>query len=402
MNARVQFITAAALVPALAMAAGAACRSRPRVPVVRVVRQPLVQSLVVSGRVRAPVRVSIGALSLAAVRQRLVEEGHHVTAGQELLRLDAAEATAAVRQARAAVGQVDARLAQLRTVNSTVVSADLAQARAGMDRADRELARLEALATSGLVTASQLDDARKSAAVARSQHDAARAQFDGAKPAGVEDRAAAAAVEQARAALAAAETRLAQLTIRAPASGVVIGRDVEAGDIVQPGQTLMQLAVDGPVELTIDPDEKNLAAIALGQAALASADAFPAQSFPATVNFIGPAVDAQRGTVEVRLSVPSPPAFLRPDMTVSVELKGVRREQVLVVPSEAVRDVTGRAPWVLAITDGVVERRSVRIGLRGDTLTEVLGGLAEGDLVVPASAGAPGLGTRVTPREAGK
>lgn len=402
MNLRVQFITAGVLAVAVLGASGSACRSRPRVAAVRVARQPLVQSLVVSGRVRAPVRVSVGALALAAVKRRLVEEGQHVAAGQPLLLLDDAEARAAVRQARAGVGQVEARLAQLRTVNVTVVSADLAQARAGRDRAERELQRLEALAQSGLVTTSQLDDARKAAAVARSQHDAASAQYDGSKPSGVEERAAAAAVEQARAALAGAETKLGQLTVRAPGSGVVIGRDIEAGDIVQPGQTLLHMAMDGPTELTIDPDEKNLSAIALGQAALASADAFPSQSFPATVNYIGPAVDAQRGTVEVRLTVPSPPPFLRPDMTVSVELQGVRRDGALVVRSDAVRDVTGRAPWVLLIKDGVVERRSVRVGLRGDTLTEVLGGLAEGDLVVPASAGAPEPGTRVTAREAGQ
>lgn len=407
MDLRLHFTTSAGgavlLGLALACLAGTtACRPGARLPVVRVARQPLAQSLVVSGRVMPPVRANIGAVLLGTVHRRRVEEGQRVRAGEELLQLDDAEASAAARQARAALHAAEARLAQLRTVTATVVSSALDQAQLTLAHADRELARLQALADSGLVTASQLDDARKAAAVARSQHDAAAAQYTGSRPAGVDDRAAAAAVEQARAALSVVETRLAQTTIRAPAPGLIIARSIEAGDIVQPGQTLLQLAVDGPTMLTIDPDEKNLGAIALGQAALASADAFPSQTFDAVVSFIGAAVDAQRGTVEVRLTVASPPVYLRPDMTVSVELQGVRRDKVLVVPSEAVRDVTGRAPWVLAVRDGRVERRSVRAGLRGDAYTEVIAGLEEGDLVVPASAGSPEPGALVRPDVRGR
>jgi HlyD family secretion protein len=198
------------------------------------------------------------------------------------------------------------------------------------------------------------------------------------------------------AAEAAAATRLGQTTIRAGGEGVIIGRSVEAGDIVQPGVSLLVLAVDGPTLLTIEPDERNLSAIWVGQAATASADAYPGQSFRAAVSFIGAAVDPQRGTVEVRLAVPEPPPTLRPDMTVSVELEAGRREQALSVPADCVRDVTGRAPWVLLLRDGIVERRPVRVGLRGDALVELLGGAREGDLVIPVTSGNPAPGTRLT------
>ena len=374
----------------------------PAVVVARVTRQPMTQSLVVSGRVMAPVRVNIGTMVTGTVKRRLVEEGHHAGAGEALLLLDDAEASAMVRQARASVAQLEARLAQLQTVNVTVVSASLSQAETTFARATRELRRVQSLSERGLVTASELDDATKAVEIAKSQQEAARAQYAGSRPSGVDERAACAAIEQARAAVAAAETKMAQTTIRAPAGGVVIGRHVEAGDIVQTGQTLLQLAVDGPTQLTIDPDEKNLSAIALGQAAVASADAFPSHTFPAGVSFIGAAVDPQRGTIEVRLTVPSPPAFLRPDMTVSVELVGVRRDAALVAPSDAIRDVTGRAPWVLLVREGRVERRGVRVGLRGDSQTEILSGLSEGDTVIPASAGSPEPGTTVRTKEAGR
>jgi HlyD family secretion protein len=82
---------------------------------------------------------------------------------------------------------------------------------------------------------------------------------------------------------------------------------------------------------------------------------------------------------------------------VSIELETERRDQALALPAECVRDSTGQSPWVLAVRDGRVERRAVRTGIRGDRFVEVVRGVREGDLVVPASAGSPAPGTRVTP-----
>jgi HlyD family secretion protein len=395
-------VAAGVALAGLAVVFGAAWAARPaRVGVARATRRPLAQTLVVSGRVMPPVRVAVGCMVTGIVARRLVEDGQRVRAGDPLLLLDAAEARAASAQARASVSQAEARLDQLRTVGLPVAAENLAQARLTFDRAERERQRIQTLVDDGIATAAQLDDARKAAEMARSQLQSATVQCAGSAISGVDDRAAVAALEQARAAEAAATTRLGQTTIRATGTGLIIGRAVEAGDIVQPGKTLLTLAVDGPTLLTIDPDERNLGAIWVGQPATASADAFPGQSFPAVVSFIGAAVDPARGTVEVRLSVPSPPPTLRPDMTVSVELEAGRRNEALTLPADCVRDVTGHAPWVLALIDGVVERRTVRIGLRGDAFVEIVTGVRENDLVIPASAGSPAPGTRLAP-EAGR
>jgi len=387
---------AGAIVVALAGVWGGVRAARPpRVAVARAARRPLTQTLVVSGRVLPPIRVNIGAMVTGTVARRLVEDGQRVRAGEALLLLDDAEARAAAAQARAAVSQARVKLEQLRSVGLPLAVEGLNQAQLTFDRAERELERVQKLADEGIVTATQLDDTRKAMAMARSQLQAASVQQAGSGPAGVEERTARAALEQAEAAEAAATVRLAQTTLRASGDGVIIGRSVEAGNIVQPGSTLLVLAVDGPTLLTIEPDERNLSAIWMGQTAFASADAYPSQKFPATVSFIGAAVDPQRGTVEVRLSVPTPPPTLRPDMTVSVELESGKRNEALVVPADCVRDVTGRAPWILVLNDGIVERRSVRPGLRGDAFVEILGGAREGDLVIPASAGNPAPGTRM-------
>ena len=390
--------SAAAVVAAAAVVTGLAGAGRPaRVTVARAVRRPLTQTLVVSGRVMPPVRVNLGVVVTGTVRRRLVEVGERVREGQPLLLLDDAESRAEAAQAEAATRQAAVRLEQLGRVTLPLATEAATQARITYERAERERQRTEQLAADGLVTETTRDDARKAAALARSQLEAAAVQQASSGASGLEERAVRAALEQSRAAQAAAEARLALLVVRASGHGVIIGRDVEAGDVVQPGRALLVLAVDGPTLLTMDPDERNLSAISMGQEALASADAYPGQTFRASVSFIGAAVDPQRGTVEVRLSVPEPPATLRPDMTVSIELEAGRRREALAVPAECVRDITGQAPWMLVVRDGTVERRAVRVGLRGDAFVEIVSGAREGDLVVPSSAGSPAPGARVTP-----
>ena len=86
------------------------------------------------------------------------------------------------------------------------------------------------------------------------------------------------ALAQAHAALGAANVRLEQTVIRAPADGVLIARNVEPGDVVQPGKELMVLAPAGETQIVVQIDEKNLSQLKLGQKALASADAYPARA----------------------------------------------------------------------------------------------------------------------------
>ncbi len=173
-----------------------------------------------------------------------------------------------------------------------------------------------------------------------------------------------AAVAQARAALAAVEARLADLVVRAPAAGTVIVRSVEEGDTVQPGRTLLVLSRPGRTEIIAPVDEKNLALLAVGQKAVVSADAYPERTFAAELATLVPAVVAASGTVTAKFAVPDPPAYLLPEMTVSVEIEVARKAGALTLPLDAVRDLA-TAPWVLAVRDGRARRVPVGIGVRG-------------------------------------
>lgn len=373
----------------------------PRVEAAKVVRSDVVHSVVASGRIATPYRVDVGSQITGTVAEIPVAEGQTVQAGQTLIVLEAAEARAGVKQAELAVAQAEARLRQLRELQLPVAGHTLRQAEANLANARVQHERNRKLYESGYIGKSVLDDSERSVEVAQTQVDSARKQVETAQPAGSDSAVAVAALEQARANLQAARARLGYATVRAPYDGTLIRRDVERGDVVQPGKVLMVLAPAGETQIVLQIDERNLGKIKRGQQALASADAYPSERFAAELVYINPAVDPQRGTVEVKLRVPKPPDYLRQDMTVSVDIEIERRAGALVLPAAAVRDGTGGAPWVLQVKDGRAVRQPVVLGLRGEGSVEIREGLAAGDLVIPAGNTdlQPGERVRAAPHE---
>ena len=112
---------------------------------------------------------------------------------------------------------------------------------------------------------------------------------------------------------------------------------------------------------------------------------YPQEPFDAEVGYIAPSIDPQRGSVEVRLRVVGTPAFLKPDMTVSVDLTVATKKGVVVVPSDAVRGAATPTPSVLVVENGRLAKRDVKIGIRGEGGIEIVSGLdAETEIVSPA------------------
>lgn len=386
MNPRLKWILAGVVALAAALYFARNLILGTPVQVVSAQRGPLLQTVVASGRIITPQRVAIGATITERVARIPVDEGQTVRKGEVLIALDDSDERAALAQAQAALVQAEAKMRQMRELALPAAEQALAQAQANALQARQSYERTDALRRQGFVGQAQLDDARRALDVAESQLRAARLQVETSRPSGSDYALARAALEQARANVAAAQAKLAQTVIIAPADGVLITRNVEPGDVAQPGKELMALAPAGETQIVVQIDEKNLGLLALGQKAIASADAYPAQRFAAEVVYINPGVDPLRGAVEVKLRVPQPPAFLRQDMTVSADIEVARRADALTVPSDAVRDATGAHPWVLAVNGLHAVRRPVTLGLRGEGRIEVLSGVAPGDRLIPAAA----------------
>jgi HlyD family secretion protein len=359
------------------------------------IRGDLVQTVVASGRIITPQRLSVGSVVTEHVVRIPVKEGQKVRKGDVLIELNDKDERAALEQAKASVAQGEAKLRQLREVGLPAAEQTLVQAQATAQQARAQFERMKTLRDRGFVVQSQLDDAQRAVDIAESQLRAARLQVETNKPTGSDFAMAQTALDQARANLLAAQVKLDQTVIKAPVDGTLIARNVEVGDVVQPGKDLMTLAPAGETQVDVMIDERQLSRLALGQKALGSADAFPNQRFAAELVYINPAVDPLRGSVEVKLKVPDPPAYLVQDMTASVDIEVARKADTVHVPTDSVRDVNGAQPWVLAIRGFRAVRQPVKLGLRGDSRIEILEGVEAGDELIPATNALVKAGQRV-------
>jgi HlyD family secretion protein len=354
----------------------------PQVQTESVQRRDLLQTVVASGRVETPHRVDVGAQITGTVARVPVSEGQRVQAGDVLVELVSAELDSAKRQAELAVAQAQGKLRQLKELQAPVQQQALRQAQASLDTARSSWQRNLALFEQGFIGQAALDESRKALALADAQVLSAQKQLDSTQAGGAEHALAMGAVAEAQANAEVLRAKARYAVIRASVSGQLIGRKVEVGDVVQAGKVLMTLSPDGATQLVVQIDEKNLRLIALGQPALASADAYPQQKFKAQVAFINPGVNAQTGAVEVKLDVPESVPYLKQDMTVSVDMEVARKPQALALPVAHVNEINGAAPWVWLLDAGHALHRPVKLGLRGGAWVEVLEGLREGDTVI--------------------
>jgi HlyD family secretion protein len=316
-----------------------------------------------------------------------------------LIELEASDEQAAVEQAAAALRQSEVKLRQFHQQTQPMAEQALKQAQATLLNVQKQYERQRELVAQGFIGKAQLDDVQRNLDIAKSQQSSVQLQLQSAMPNGSDYQLASAALDQARANLHAAQARLAHSKIRAVADGVLILRDVERGDTVQPGKVLMVLSPLGLTQLVVQIDEKNLRYLQLGQTAMAQADAYPGQKFNAQVAYINPGINAQRGSVDVKLNVAEAPVFLKQDMTVSVEIEVARRKDTLSLNLEAIRDAASKEPstepWVMLVEHGRAVRRVVKLGMSGDKSIEILAGLKDSDLVLPATGSAVLEGARV-------
>ncbi|PVZ83160.1 efflux RND transporter periplasmic adaptor subunit [Serratia sp. S1B] len=333
-----------------------------------VVSMPIVQTVVATGRVMTVSRAQVGSEITGVILKRLVQEGDRVSRGDLLLVLKSDEIVAQVKQAETA-------LTELATSRRPQAAVDLANAKVQLDQASREANRRRNLSESGSLSTEAKEQADKAERVARNNFESARLAATALAPGNVEEK-------LLRERLAALQAQLARTQVRAEVAGTVLTRNVEPGDLVQPGRTLLTIALDGSTEIRVPFDERNLPQLALQQHAIVIADAYPDKPFPARINFIAPSIDPQRGTVEVRLAVDPVPEFLRQDMTVSVNIETAKRDRALAIPNDALTNVQGNQATVLLVRNGKIQHQQITLGLRGLAISEVISGLKAGDHIL--------------------
>ena len=358
-----------------------------------------------TGRLAPINQVEVGSELSGLVTKVVVDVNDRVTAGQPLALVDPSRFADTVRQSEA-----------LLVANQGAVA--LAEATLAQDRA--QLDRQEAVfRLSGGKVPSDTDLAT------------ARAEFGRAKAALAS---AVANVAAARAVVSSDRTNLTKTVIRSPVNGVVLTRQIEPGQTVAASfntPTLFVIAQDlSQMKLPVAVDEADVGEVAQGQQATFTVDAFPGESFPATISRVdlGSNLTATTTTTtttttsqvvsyNANLTVANPTLRLRPGMTATAEIITRARPDVLLVPNAALRfkpaDTAastggfasamiphrthgttsdqgqgaahgrGARQTVYILENGVPKAVEIQTGVTNGTMTEVVGGaLATGMQVI--------------------
>jgi HlyD family secretion protein len=338
-----------------------------------------------SGQIVAQRYADIGSSVMGRLVELRVKEGDPVAAGQVVARIDAVQAAASASAANARVKAAEADLrATADVLQSAQADVDAAKARA--QEAQLTLRRRKELRKDGLVPAADLDSAVASADTADAQVKSAEAAFRRLQQ-GRES--AQRRVAETRADSARIADILAKTDIVAPISGVVTRLPVQEGEMVvmgiqgQPGTTLMTISDLTAIDAEVKVAEADVLRIQLNQSARVTMEAVPGEAFAGRVVEIGASALPIAGTgaaarefrVQVRLDTAD--RRLRPGLTCDAEILTAERQNVLVVPLQAVvmragTDSRERA-GVFVANGRTVRFQPVTTGLIGGLDIEVSG-----------------------------
>ncbi|WP_322798221.1 efflux RND transporter periplasmic adaptor subunit [Thermoflexus sp.] len=406
-----------------------------------------------SGNLQPHTLVDLSFPQSGVVRKVYVQVGDSVKAGQVLAELDTRDLELQLQNAQINLKIAQARLAQAqatarsRPADLAAAQAALANAqaslealKAGPDPRDLEIARLNyevsknALwqaqlsrdKTAGMPGSAQVDLQLAQARVGQAelQIEIARLQYEKAQsgPSDQQLKAAEAAlaqardnlirlqaqdpsldiqlaqyqVEQAEIAVRQLQLRLEQARLVAPVDGVVTAVNVVEGGPAGTGGPAITLADLNRLEVVVNLPEVDVAQVTVGQEATITPEAMPDTRLRGKVVAIAPVGVQSQGVVNfpVTISLEEASPSVRAGMTVQVQITVARRENALVVPRRALVTRGGQT-FVTVLRGDQTEQIPVRVGLRGDTMVEVLDGLQEGDVVVLPASAASAVSTRV-------
>ncbi|QLG87904.1 efflux RND transporter periplasmic adaptor subunit [Chitinibacter bivalviorum] len=160
-------------------------------------------------------------------------------------------------------------------------------------------------------------------------------------------------------------------TLTAPADGVILRRDAEVGQFVAAGQVLMSMSCCAPLRVSAEVDEEDIPKVKIGQQVLLHAPAFPNQVLDGHVEAMTPKGDPVSRSYRVRIAL-AKPADLRVGMTVEANLISQQKSHALLIPSQIIQD--GKV-WVLE--QGKVKQNPVKLGIIGNSQSEVLSGIED-------------------------
>lgn len=329
----------------------------------------------------------------------------------------------AIEQAQSALEAAEARLAVVkkpaRTQERLMAENRVASAKANLDNAEAEFRRHQQLLKEGAIPQSMFDVAETRYKVARAEYNSAVEQLSLIKEGGREEdvraaessvavareqlrqaranasqnllrqediKSAQAAVQQATAALTMARQRLSYTYVHTPISGAVAARKAEPGQVISPGQPLMEVVNLNSLYFRGQVSETELHSIRKGQAVRVRIDAVPGSTFQGIVDEIFPTASSESRSFPVRVRVNDPAGVVRPGMFARGEIITSIDRGVLLVSKDAVVQ-RGGGKYVFAVRpNNTAARHEVEVIRENREYVQIgrNAGLKPGDTVVTA------------------
>jgi RND family efflux transporter MFP subunit len=171
--------------------------------------------------------------------------------------------------------------------------------------------------------------------------------------------------------------------ILSPLDGVIVRRNIEPGQVVGPGEPLIEIADISHLVVQLAVDENDVSRVngedsgGEGSAVAVRFPAFKERFFTGRVERVSPDADRARGGFFVRVRLDEPPAGLRSGMRAEANIVVAEAPGAVLVPADSVAE---NSVWV--VKSGRVERRDVKVGMRDVSSVEIVSGLNEGEDVV--------------------
>jgi HlyD family secretion protein len=357
-----------------------------------------------TGYIVAAHKIELAAKVIGKVKWIGVDKGDRVIENQVLVRLEDDEYQAQLQEARGQLANLEARLAEgvhgSRPEEIAQALANLNSAKADLDNAKVTLDRNRELVKEGLTGRQAVDDAQARYDGAVHKVDSLDKSYVLAKlgPRQEEIDSLRGQVEQAKGALAYAETNLANTVIRSPVTGTILEREVEKGEFVTNSNVgdrgakgyVVSLADLNDLEVELDISQNDFAKLRPGQHGIITTDAFPDRKYDGFIKEISPEANRQKATVQIKVKVARPDAYLRPEMNASVAFIADEKPDtsaqvsrpVVLVPAAAVHDGA-----VFVVLDDKAVRRAVKTGETSGSSVRIVEGLIGGeDLIVDPPA----------------
>ncbi len=173
--------------------------------------------------------------------------------------------------------------------------------------------------------------------------------------------------------------------IRAPRDGYVLELNVRHGMYVTPELMIMSIADLSSVWIEIDVPERQSGWIEVGQPAHMTLASMPGREWQARVDYVYPTLRLESRTLRARLVFDNPGLVFRPGMYASIRIDAGARDEVIVVPSQAVIRSGEQQRVIVALGDGHFRPAQVRTGLESEGRVEILEGLSAGEKIVISS-----------------